>query len=52
MTPDHHPDTILLIKLDDLRGRVQEPRFVKNLMDLTMRPYRKGIRAGRTGSEP
>ena len=46
VTTDHHPDTLLLVRPDDIRGRIQEPRFVKNLMDpKTQRPCRKGIRA-------
>ena len=41
-----HPDSALLQKASDIYGKVENPIFVKNLMDAkTKRPCRKGIRA-------
>ena len=46
VTTDHHPDTLLLMRPGDVRGRVQNVRYVKDLIDpKTQRPCRKGIRA-------
>jgi len=41
-----HPETALLQTTQDIYGIVENPKFVKNLMDpKTKRPMRKGIRA-------
>jgi len=41
-----HPDTALLQKASDIYGRIEEPRFAKDLLEpKTKRPMRKGIRA-------
>jgi len=41
-----HPDTTLLERASDIHGRIEEPKFAKDLMDpKTKRPCRKGIRA-------
>lgn len=41
-----HPDTRLLQRTSDIYGRVENPRFVKDLIDQkTKRPCRRGIRA-------
>jgi hypothetical protein len=41
-----HPDTALLQRASDIYGRVESPKFVKNLLDAkTQRPCRRGIKA-------
>lgn len=46
LTTEKHPDTQLLIRREDVKGRVESPRFVKDLLDpKTRRPMDKGIRA-------
>jgi len=46
LTTEKHPDTHLLIRRSDVKGRVEKPRFVKNLLDpKTKRPMDRGIKA-------
>ena len=46
LTTGKHPDTQLLIRREDVKGRVEKPRFVKDLLDpKTKRPMDRGIRA-------
>jgi hypothetical protein len=46
LTTEKHPDTQLLIRRSDVKGRVEKPRFVKNLLDpKTKRPMDRGIKA-------
>ena len=46
VTIDQHPDTVLLMRPDNIQGRVENPEFVKNLVDpKTQRPMDRGIRA-------
>jgi hypothetical protein len=46
VTTDKHPDTVLLMRSDDVKGRIENPEFVKNLVDpATRRPMDRGIRA-------
>lgn len=41
-----HPDTALLQNAEDIYGKIEHPRFVKDLIDpKTKRPNRRGIRA-------
>jgi len=44
-----HPETGLIAKRSDIKGRVTKPEFCKDLMDVkTKRPCRKGIKADLT----
>ena len=46
VTTEKHPDTQLLVRREDVKGRVEKPRFVKDLLDpKTKRPMDRGIRA-------
>ncbi len=46
VTIDQHPDTVLLMRPDNIQGRVENPEFVKNLLDpKTQRPMDRGIKA-------
>jgi len=46
LTTEKHPDTLLLVRRSDVKGKVQNPAFVKNLMDpKTKRPMDRGIKA-------
>lgn len=41
-----HPDTMFIERQDDIYGKMENPRFVKNLKDpKTGRPMRRGIKA-------
>lgn len=46
LTTEKHPDTQLLIRRSDIKGRVEDIRFLKNLIDpKTKRPMDRGIKA-------
>ncbi len=46
LTTERHPDTRLITRREDVKGRVEAPRYVKDLVDpKTRRPMDRGIRA-------
>lgn len=46
ITTEKHPDTQLLIRREDVNGRIENARFVKDLLEpKTKRPMERGIRA-------
>jgi len=46
VTTGKHPDAQLILRREDIKGRVENPRFAKDLIDVkTKRPMCRGIRA-------
>jgi len=45
VTTLHHPETGLIMRSGDIKGRVEASRFAKDILDKTKRPKTRGIRA-------